>query len=378
MGHDTISAMKLLRLCAHEIELGHPLPWHVRNERGQLLLNKGFAITEVSQIESLLERGVYADADEYEQENERRQRERTSKFDPFKVWAGIHRKVGSILRSPSGCPQFANEVSSVSAEIQQASNQDVDVGKFEMVQADSPNYAVRHSLQTAFVAHLVAQRLGGSLAEQQSVISAALSMNIAMIELQNALVSQATPLTPEQRAFIKDHGRSGRTTLESLGVRDDTWLQAVEQHHVTEGGGPLPEKRAHLNEVACLIHYVDVYLAKLSTRANRPAMGTQTAAQQLFLGAGGATNPYAAAIVKEMGIYPPGTFVKLQSGETAVVIRAGESAHTPKVCSLHDAEGMRYGVPIPRDTTDPTYKVVAAVPRSNVLIKLDRSRLLGY
>jgi HD-GYP domain-containing protein (c-di-GMP phosphodiesterase class II) len=370
--------MKLLRLCANEIELGQPLPWAVRNERGQMLLNKGFLITEPDQIESLLERGVYADAEEYEQEMVRRAHHRSSQFDPFNVWAGIHRKVGQILRAPGESKHFAQDMMDVSTDIQSATQKDVDVGKFEMVQNDSPNYAVTHSLQTAFVSHLVAQRLGGSLTERQSVISAALSMNIAMIELQNQLVTQTTPLTPEQKDAIRNHSQHGRASLERLGVHDDNWLQAVEQHHVTDGGGPLPEQRSHLSEIACLIHYVDVYLAKLSARATRPALATQSAAQQLFLSAGGAANPYAAAIVKEMGIYPPGTFVKLKCGETAVVIRAGESAHTPQVCALHDAEGMRYGAPIPRDTTHPDYKVVATVPRTNVLIKLDRNRLMGY
>jgi HD-GYP domain-containing protein (c-di-GMP phosphodiesterase class II) len=310
--------MKLLRLCAHEIKVGHPLPWGVRNEPGHL------------------------------------------------------------LRNHANNPSFAQDITEVGGQIQLAIGKDVDVGKFEMVHNESTNYAITHSLQTAFVAYLVAERLGGSASERVSVVSAALSMNIAMIELQNSLVSQVTPLTPEQRQSIHGHSSRGREVLEQLGVTDREWLRAVEQHHVTDGGGPLPEQRAHISDVACLVHYVDVYLAKLSSRATRPALATLTAAQQLFLSAGGATNPYTAAIVKEMGVYPPGTFVKLASGETGVVVRSGESAHTPRVCALISADGRVYVEAIARDTARETHKIVSTVPRSNVLIRLNRHELLGY
>lgn len=51
---------------------------------------------------------------------------------------------------------------------------------------------------------------------------------------------------------------------------------------------------------------------------------------------GGANNPFAAAIIKPMGINPPGTCVKLANGETA---------NTPVVRSLISADGWVYPEP---------------------------------
>jgi HD-GYP domain-containing protein (c-di-GMP phosphodiesterase class II) len=370
--------MKLLRLCAQEIQVGRPLPWGVRNEPGQLLLNKGAVLHDAGQLAALLDRGMYVDADEYEEEKRRQAAAKDSVFDPFSVWAAIQRQVGHLLRNHAASDNFADDMGTLGREIQSAIGQDVDLGKFQMIQNESSNYAVTHSLQTAFVAFLAAHRLGASELEMSTAVSAALTMNIGMLDLQNLLVSQTTPVTPEQRRQIDQHAKAGRAILEQRGVTQSEWLRAIEQHHPTSGGGPLPENRSHLSEVACLIHYVDVYLAKLSARATRPALASQAAAQQLFLSGGGASNVFISAIVKEMGIYPPGTYVKLANGETAVVVRTGENAHTPQVRALVPAQGLPHLDPIARDTANPLYKVMSTVPRSNIMVRLNRPRLLGY
>lgn len=368
--------MKLLRLCAHHIRLNEPLPWNVRNEPGHLLLGKGFLLTEQSQIDTLLERGVFVDLDEFE-EHLRAQQAQPPK-DPFALWAQILKRTGQLLRHHETNPLFAQELGALAVQVQSAMSDDVEAGTFEMVHGEPTGYAVSHSLQTAFVASLAAERLGWSEGERTTLISAALTMNIAMLEMQNTLSQQATPPTPQQKAHIAAHPGMGRALLERSQVQSDDWLRTVEQHHVTADGRGLPQDRQGLSPLACMIHYADVYLAKLSPRASRPALPVNVAARELYLGAGGANNPYASAIIKEMGIFPPGSFVKLANGDTAVVLRRGETANTPQVHSLVSADGWVFPDSKPRDTARPEFKVVSAVPRGNVLLRLNRQRLFGY
>jgi hypothetical protein len=54
--------------------------------------------------------------------------------------------------------------------------------------------------------------------------------------------------------------------LEAAGVTDTDWLNAAENHHATGDGSELPLERGEACDLACLIHYADVYLAKLSGR----------------------------------------------------------------------------------------------------------------
>jgi hypothetical protein len=82
-------------------------------------------------------------------------------------------------------------------------------------------------------------------------------------------------------------------------------------------------------------------------------------------------------LIKIVGIYPPGTYVRLACGEIAVVVRRGASAHTPRVCSLMSTAGMPLGEPVPRDTTLPKFAIDAIVCKGRVMVLVDPGRLFG-
>ena len=372
-----MSDMKLLRLCTQHIRLNHPLPWNVHNEPGQLLLSKGFVLTSQDQIDALLARGMYVDQDEYEAAQKSSYAPEKRK-DPFSLWGDILKRAGALLRQFHDNPQFAKDITDLSGQIHAAMQADQEVGTFEMMHGGATGYSVSHSLQTAFVASLAAERLGWSDSEKLALIRAALTMNIAMLDLQNTLATQTTPLTPAQRADIDSHPQRGRAMLEAAQVTCQDWLRTVEQHHVTVDGRDIPKDRTDISPLACMVHYTDVYLARISPRATRAAQAVNVAARDLFMKAGGADNPYAAAIIKEVGIYPPGSFVKLANGDTAVVVRKGETAVTPQVHSLISADGWAFPDSKLRDTAKPEFKVTASVPRGNVMLTLNRAKLFGY
>ena len=370
--------MKLLRLCAHQIRLNEPLPWNVRNEPGHLLLGKGFLLTDAAQVESLMERGVYVDADEYEAHLREQKAAAQARATPFEMWSQLLRRASALLRNHAANPNFAQDMGTLSDQVGSAMREDVAAVTFEMIQGEPMGYAVTHAMQTAFVASLAAERLGWSDAERATLVRAALTMNIAMLDLQNTLSKQTTAVSPQQRAAIDAHSREGRMALERANVACGDWLLTVEQHHVTEGGGGLPEDRSSLSQLACMVHYADVYLAKISPRANRPAIPINLAARELYVKAGGANNPYVGAIIKQMGIFPPGAFVKLANGDTGIVVRPGETANTPEVHSLISADGWVFPDPLPRDTRRAEFKVTSAVAHGNVLVQLNRGKLFGY
>lgn len=295
--------------------------------------------------------------------------------DPFLLWSSIHKRTGMLLRQHKDNPRFAQDLSELAGVIHWAMQQDQEIGTFEMMHGETMGYAIAHSLQTAFVASLAAGRLGWSESDRLTLVRASLTMNIAMLDLQDALVRQPTPPTIRQRQEIDSHPQRGRDMLAAIGITDAELLHTVAHHHVTPGGHALPADRSHLSPLACLVHYADVYLAKLSPRATRGAIAINVAARELHTSAGGTSNPYVTAIVQEMGIYPPGTFVKLRNGDTAIVLRRGTTPETPLVSSLLRADGTPYLMTQGVDANDPDHKVVAALPRGLVMLTLNRRRL---
>ncbi len=369
--------MKLFRLCTDQVRPGEPLPWNVRNEPGQLLLSKGYVIKDAEQAVTLIERGVFVDQEEFEQHQQSLLKAKPMALEPTQLWTQLNSQAHSLLTLPHENPRFQDDVSQASEHIHQALRGDPEAVVFEMLSAEPQSNAVAHSLNTAFVAALTSTRFGWSEAEQATLTNAALTMNMAALTLHNTLSTQRTALTPEQRYELHDHPAHSRALLEASGVTDADWLRTVEQHHITPDGRGLPQERGHLSEQACMIHYADVYVAKLSARAYRGALPAHQAARELFVNGGGAHNPFVSTLIKEIGMYPPGSFVKLANGDTAVVFARGEGAHTPQVRSLLNGHGAPYAAPQARDTAQAAFKVLTGLPRGQIKAKLDRRKLSG-
>ena len=206
------------------------------------------------------------------------------------------------------------------------------------------------------------------------VCKAALTMNLGMTELQDRLALQADPVSPTQRKLIEEHPTRSVEKLMALGVTDSIWLQAVAQHH-TQAPGPL-RTRAPAERLARLIQRADMFAARLAPRASRVPVVPAAAMQACYFDENRQIDEAGAALIKAVGIYQPGSFVRLNSDEVGVVVRRGMNTTTPKVAVLVNRNGMPTVEPMVRDTSLREYKVVASVPHREVRVQLNLERLL--
>jgi len=83
-----------------------------------------------------------------------------------------------------------------------------------------------------------------------------------------------------------------------------------------------------------------------------------------------------AALIKAVGIYQPGAYVKLASEEVAVVVRRGANTSTPRVAVVLNRSGMPTAEHAVRDTSHKDYRVVASVPHNEVRVHITMDRML--
>jgi ribosomal protein S16 len=84
-----------------------------------------------------------------------------------------------------------------------------------------------------------------------------------------------------------------------------------------------------------------------------------------------------AALIKVVGIYAPGSYVRLATQEVAVVVRRGANTTTPRVAVLVNRQGMATAEPMLRDTSQKEYRIVATVSHRDLKIQLNLERLLS-
>jgi HD-GYP domain-containing protein (c-di-GMP phosphodiesterase class II) len=349
-----------LSFVQQHIQVGVPLPFNIRDHDKTLLLAKGRRVDTEGQLRALLERGALVDIDELRSPADRIAQASAAELPG--LWTDCLQAVNAALRQAHDV-DFADALETASAPVLALVERDPDLAILQVLRQQGNvhvDYGLNHSSHAAIASWLVAQRLGWSADESQRAFKVALTMNVSMLELQGQMALQTTPLTDEQRAAVHAHPHFSRQMLELTGVTDPDWLDAVDDHHEADDGSGYPAGRRDVGDIARLVRRADIYTAKLSPRAGRSAMAADLAGRQMFIDDPG--HPMVAAMVKEFGVYPPGCFVRLASGETGMVVRRGPTVLTPVVAVLGTRHGTAMSHPEQRDTSRRTHAVQAVLP----------------
>jgi hypothetical protein len=231
-------------------------------------------------------------------------------------------------------------------------------------------YNVRHPVNVATLVNLVLARQKHDEARRQSAIAAALTMNLGALDLHHELYYQPETLNDEQRSRIRAHPGAGVEALLARAVRDPLWLAVVSQHHEAIDGSGYPSGLAgdRILPEAQVVSLADRFCAMVSERAQREPMVPTVALKEILARHGKAVTPELIRnLVNAMGLYPPGTFVRLANGETAVAVRRLLDPKHPVVFSLAGPSGNPYDAPRKRLTaSNPQFAIQAPVPRKEV------------
>ena len=395
--------MAMIPIHPDVLRVGHPLPVSLRDASGHLLMPRGTVLADEAQRALLLARGVYVDVadsaqfrkalagkvdamvrrnallgqiaqampDAAECAPTRPQRI----VDPASAWNDLVLRTSALLHDPPA-GEFAARAARLDLEAMDLLAADSDTSLLTLIHATTQElrgYSATHALLVMVVCELAARHLPWPPDWRPVLRRAALTMNMAMSSLQDQLVLQDSPVTPRQRETIDGHPLCGAEQMRTLGVTDELWLQAVEHHHASVPG-PLADLQASL-QLARLIQRADIFAARLAPRRMRRAMAATAAAKAAYLDENQQADAAGSAIIKAVGIYPPGSFVRLASQEVAVVLRRGRRANEPLVASVLSRIGLPLGEPALGGTPKP-HEVTAGVAPHEVKLRLHLQRLL--
>jgi len=295
-------------------------------------------------------------------------------------WQGSKKSFAFALAADDYETAWLDRLSKLAKRIRELTAQDPDVALYMMLQTattDSDNYSASHAMFCAVVADLCAAYLEWPEAEAEAVRNAALTMNVGMLLMQNSMAQQIEPLSPAQRLRVTDHPAKSVELLQTAGVDDPLWLETVRRHHHPVDEGENADPLTPPQRLAQLLQRIDVFTAKLSKRKTRPGSTATVAARDACLDMSGLPDATGATMLRVLGLYPPGSFVRLVSGEIGVVIRRGDKAHTPVVACVRRGDGGTISQPIVRDTGNLLHAVQRSLSADEVKVRLDHERVVG-
>ncbi len=290
--------------------------------------------------------------------------------DWMQQWSDLETRLHVLLLAPPQPSEFPAQLGALHQRMKQLLALDADSSLywlFQLAASSTVAYSASHAMVCTVLCHLVANELDLGLEQQDSLGMAALSMNIAMTRLQDDLAAQTTPPSLAQRELIDTHAARSAQWLREVGVTDPDWLHVVEQHHDAVSDAELPAR---------ILMAADRYAALISPRQTRPGKCITDSARHVIVRSGNSLDAVGHAMLKAVGICPPGTFVRLNDGTVAVVLRRSGRPGEPWVASVLDAH--EHPVPEPEliNTAEDGHGIEAALITQTVRARLNHPRLL--
>lgn len=366
---------KLLKLGRGAIKLGEPLPYPVYDQSGNLLLREGFRVNLQRTLDALISQGWHPPLPEAPPTGAPRRpsaspvataaaTEQVSTFALMELIKQRLQRAISLVRE-ARADDFLTRIEGIALTLQEACTHDTDSALASLHLDYETAYSVLHPLQAAILCELVGKKLGVGDDARLTLVQAALSHDLALLDVQDDLDRQLAPLTDDQWAVVQAHPAETVALLRELGVSNAVWLNAVGQHHERLDGSGYPGglRAEQLPAPTRILMIADIYSAMIRHRPYRKALVSTDAMRQLLVGQGEKTDPRLTQLmIKELGVFPPGALVRLASGEIAMVKERVANTASPVAYAFIRTDGMPMTVPVRRETARSEFQIQGLVP----------------
>lgn len=301
--------------------------------------------------------------------------------DLLSLWGDLESALSLLLLQPKQVHDFGLKVLLLDQWMQDLVAHDIDAALYLMFQLASTStvgYSASHALVCGTLCHVMAQELHLPEAERNSLVRAALTMNISMTALQNQLAEQRERPSTAQQETIARHPLESQALLERLFITDPLWLEVVGQHHSPPPSTRSIDQQTPTERLTRILNTVDRYAAMISPRKYRAGRNMADTVRALVGTTPGLDqqDEVAHSLVQSLGMCPPGTFVQLDNGETAVVLRRSHKANHPLVASLVDKQGEHRLQPYLYETAMGKPRIHASLAHSTVTLQLNHRTMV--
>lgn len=353
-----------------ELTVGKKTTLDIFTRGGRLLLSRGAMISNEQQVEILMQRGLVKrdPNDRVDYSSEFKPFRYSNKVNPFleviELEDQLSKTFGHIKSDNPTAPEvFYRDMRNICSQLIGLAERSPEalLGTVHWPREEKGDYSLFHPIQCAILIAVVALRLKIQGEQLFSILAATLTANLGMMSIQDKLNKQKNPLTDDQIKVLRSHPDKSVAMLESMGIRDPMWIRAVLHHHERLDGSGYPQgiKGNDISNEAKLVALADIYIALIGKREYRQALPVKYALKQIFNERGTLVGPALTKLfLSQIGIYPPGTAVKLKNGDTAVVTQRGENISKPICAGIRAMSGQVYMHPPPRDTRLPEFEIV--------------------
>ena len=215
------------------------------------------------------------------------------------------------------------------------------------------NYLFNHSVNVCVLSMALAKACGLTDPTLTEVGVGGLLHDVGKTRIPKEVLSKPGKLTLAEWEVMKSHATHSFELIQEMGVTAEVTQRTAREHHVQYDHQGYPElgpgKTAHT--LSHLVAIADCYDAITTLRTYQNATAPMEALKIMDRLSGTKLDPgYFERFVAMLGLYPPGSVVRLDSNEIAVVIENRvEAPSEPRVILIFDGKGRRLPEPVELD-----------------------------
>ncbi len=191
-----------------------------------------------------------------------------------------------------------------------------------VLQCDVGDFLITNAVNVAIVSVKIGEALRYEPEKLEQIALAGLLHDLGMFVLPDSLLYKASALTEEEVRIMREHPQHGSRLVEEVGASYSWVGRVILQEHERMDGSGYPGRLTgdHIDEMALIIGLADVFDALMNSRPYRRGRSPHQAIRTLLV-SGKPVFPHhlLKALVEQLSIYPLGTTVRLNTGETGVV-----------------------------------------------------------
>jgi len=210
-------------------------------------------------------------------------------------------------------------------------------------------YTFAHSVNVCILSMLIGDRMGLDKSDIARLGVTGLFHDIGKTYIPSSILNSTGKLSPREWELMKYHTFFGVKELSRIrSLRDaiDPMFVALQHHvHLSNNGYPLRPGGWKLRLFSRVVTVADYYDAMTAYRAYQKEPVTPDKALRFILEkSGDIFDPFIAKVfIQAMGLFPIGSIVELDTGETAVVVRQNPDPrfiHRPTVEIVDEKAGI--------------------------------------
>jgi HD-GYP domain-containing protein (c-di-GMP phosphodiesterase class II) len=205
-------------------------------------------------------------------------------------------------------------------------------------------YLVAHQSRVAILAARIGLNVGYDRARATALGMAGALIDVGLWQSPDSLLRRLDNLGADEQAAYRAHPERSAALLTQWGAPAPL-VEAVLQHHEREQGQGFPQHLtgAAIGQDAKILGLVDAYTGLTLPASRRPGLRPHEAIREIVRSKHESFSPaLIKALLSEISVFPPGTLVRLNTGEVGQVTAVNRNHPLrPRVEVVADSKGNR-------------------------------------